>query len=346
MLSLFLLALAASSPPGEEDGPIARVPEFTLTERSGRKVARADLLGKVWIASFVLTRCPDGACPQVTRTVQRLQGELAGRKDVRFVTFTVDPERDDPEELKRYAHLHEADPDRWLFLTGAAEQVEGLLKAFLQPSKPDAKSKVRLHLPMLFVVDRSGDVVSYHRGMMDSRIQTEAEFEGGLRRLKRNVDKALTPPLPAWMPRDFPAFNASLNALATFLLLVGYWAIRARLVRVHVACMLTTLLVSALFLASYLFFHLYVKEGRATRFSEQAPDAPAWVAGLYAAILLSHTVLAVVATPMALATAYLALRGWWKAHVRLARWTFPVWLYVSTTGVVVYWMLYRLYPLP
>ena len=110
--------------------------------------------------------------------------------------------------------------------------------------------------------------------------------------------------------------------------------------------MVTTLLVSAVFLASYLFFHLVVKEGRATRFVDQAPDAPAWAAMLYAGILLSHTILAMVATPMALVTSYFGLRKWWAAHTRLSRWTFPIWLYVSITGVVVYWMLYRMFPAP
>jgi uncharacterized membrane protein YozB (DUF420 family) len=80
-----------------------------------------------------------------------------------------------------------------------------------------------------------------------------------------------------------------------------------------------------------------------TRFEDQAPGAPGWVRPLYLAILLSHTVLAAVVAPMALFTAYQGLRGRLDSHVRIARWTLPIWLYVSVTGVVVYWMLYRLY---
>jgi uncharacterized membrane protein YozB (DUF420 family) len=110
--------------------------------------------------------------------------------------------------------------------------------------------------------------------------------------------------------------------------------------------MLLTILVSAVFLASYLFFHIFVKEGVSTRFADQAPGAPAWLSYVYYGILISHTLLAVVATPLALYTAWLGLREQWERHVWLARWTFPIWLYVSTTGVVVYWMLYRLYPAP
>jgi uncharacterized membrane protein YozB (DUF420 family) len=150
--------------------------------------------------------------------------------------------------------------------------------------------------------------------------------------------------LPGWLPKDFPAFNATLNALAGALLLLGFAAIRGRRVRLHATCMLAAIAVSAIFLASYLFYHLIVKEGRPTHFSEQAPGAPAWVAYLYLGILGTHTLLAVVVAPLALFTAYQGLRGHIVRHVRVARWTLPLWLYVSITGVVVYWMLYRLYP--
>jgi uncharacterized membrane protein YozB (DUF420 family) len=108
--------------------------------------------------------------------------------------------------------------------------------------------------------------------------------------------------------------------------------------------MLAALAVSALFLASYLYYHFAVLGGKPTYFSERAPDAPVWVARLYYGILLSHTLLAVVVAPLALVTAYLGLSGRFKRHVKIARWTLPLWLYVSITGVVVYWMLYRLYP--
>jgi uncharacterized membrane protein YozB (DUF420 family) len=145
------------------------------------------------------------------------------------------------------------------------------------------------------------------------------------------------------MSVDFPALNASLNAAAGVLILVGYGCIRRRLVRAHAACMLSALAVSTVFLASYLYYHFAVKHGIATSFRSQWPDAPAAVAYLYYAVLLTHTPLAVVVAPLALFTAWQALRGRFDRHVRLARWLLPMWLYVSVTGVVVYWMLYRLY---
>jgi uncharacterized membrane protein YozB (DUF420 family) len=147
-------------------------------------------------------------------------------------------------------------------------------------------------------------------------------------------------------PEAFPPLNASLNATAALLLAVGYFAIRRRFVRLHVGCMLSALTVSTIFLGSYLYYHLAIKHGQATRFQDQAPDAPDWVRHLYLGILLTHTVLAVVAAPLALFTAYQGLSGRFQRHVRVARWTLPIWLYVSITGVVVYWMLYRLYATP
>jgi uncharacterized membrane protein YozB (DUF420 family) len=144
-------------------------------------------------------------------------------------------------------------------------------------------------------------------------------------------------------PESFPGLNATLNGIAAILLLLGYAAIRSKLWRLHAACMLTALGVSVVFLASYLYYHLEIRHGQATRFEDQAPSAPDWVRVVYLTILLSHTLLAVVTPPLALFTACQGLRGRFDRHVRVARWTLPVWIYVSVTGVVVYWMLYRLY---
>jgi uncharacterized membrane protein YozB (DUF420 family) len=147
-------------------------------------------------------------------------------------------------------------------------------------------------------------------------------------------------------PDDLPTVNAILNATSAVLLTAGYAAIRSRKVTLHKACMLAALAVSAVFLASYLYYHFAVKHGQPTRFAQRAPEAPDWIGHLYMGVLLSHTVLATVVAPLALYTSYLALRDRLVRHVRVARWTLPIWLYVSVTGVVVYWMLYRLYPGP
>ncbi len=142
-------------------------------------------------------------------------------------------------------------------------------------------------------------------------------------------------------PADLPTLNAVLNGLSAILLMTGYVAIRRRVVLFHKVCMLSALCVSTLFLVSYLYYHLAVKGGEPTRFSEEGAARL-----VYFAILLSHTGLAIVVAPLALFTAYQGLRNRLSRHVKVARWTLPIWLYVSITGVVVYWMLYHLYPSP
>jgi putative membrane protein len=129
--------------------------------------------------------------------------------------------------------------------------------------------------------------------------------------------------------------NAILNATATVLLLAGFVFIRRKQVAAHRACMLSALAVSAVFLISYLTYHYHVGE---VRFS-----GTGWVRPLYFMILIPHVMLAGLIVPLALATAYFALQTRFTTHRKIARWTWPLWMYVSITGVVIYFMLYRLY---
>jgi uncharacterized membrane protein YozB (DUF420 family) len=142
-------------------------------------------------------------------------------------------------------------------------------------------------------------------------------------------------------PGDWPSFNAALNATCAVLLLAGYGAVRKGRIALHKTCMLAALAVSAVFLASYLYYHIAIRGGQPTYFT-----GPPAIRVIYLTILLSHTVLAAVVAPLALYTAWRGLTGKIDQHVRVARWTLPIWLYVSITGVVVYWMLYHLYPPP
>lgn len=138
-----------------------------------------------------------------------------------------------------------------------------------------------------------------------------------------------------------PHVNASLNALATCLLVAGYLLIRQRREQAHKLVMLCCFGVSVIFLACYLTYHFNTEIVR--RLGEQAVGVVRY--GYYG-ILVSHIVLAAAVPFLAVATIYLGLRDRRVAHRRLARWTFPIWLYVSVTGVVVYVMLYWLYPIP
>jgi putative membrane protein len=134
--------------------------------------------------------------------------------------------------------------------------------------------------------------------------------------------------------RDLPAVNAALNATGFLLLLLGYALIRAGRRTAHRAVMLSAAFTSGLFLVSYLTYHAAVGS---VRFRGQGG-----MRTLYLAILGSHSLLAAVTVPLALVTLLHALRGRFGAHKRMARVTLPIWAYVSVTGVVIYWMLYRL----
>jgi uncharacterized membrane protein YozB (DUF420 family) len=137
-----------------------------------------------------------------------------------------------------------------------------------------------------------------------------------------------------------PAINAGLNGLAALLLIVAYLAIRRRRIRLHQGLMVAAFCTSVAFLACYLYYHLVVKRGEPTSFT-----IPGWPKAAYLTILLTHTVLAAAVAVLAPVTLYLgfgATRG--NRHKQIARWTLPIWLYVSVTGVVVYVMLYHLYP--
>ncbi|MDR7419558.1 MAG: DUF420 domain-containing protein [Armatimonadota bacterium] len=134
----------------------------------------------------------------------------------------------------------------------------------------------------------------------------------------------------------FPTINAGLNGAAAALLATGYAAIRRRRIAVHRRLMLTAVATSALFLVSYLYYHA---QAGTTRFAGQG-----WIRTLYFAVLATHTALAAVILPLAVTTLSRALRGRFLEHRRIARVTLPVWIYVSVTGVVVYLMLYHIYP--
>ncbi len=141
---------------------------------------------------------------------------------------------------------------------------------------------------------------------------------------------------------ELPAVNACLNGLSALFLVAGYLFIRNGGRTGHRNCMVAAFVTSALFLACYLTYHGYLAwhlHKGPTRFLE-----PAWFRPIYLAILLTHTVLAVVIVPMVLRTLWHALKQNFEAHKRLARWTWPLWMYVSVTGVVIYLLLYQVFP--
>ena len=141
-------------------------------------------------------------------------------------------------------------------------------------------------------------------------------------------------PGPVIPLHDFPAIDAALNATSAVLLVAGYAFIRRKKVAAHRTCMVSAFSASSLFLVCYLYYHSH---HGITRFQGQGA-----VRTVYFALLISHTILAVVIVPLVLVTLYWAVVGRFDRHPKIARWTLPLWLYVSVAGVVVYWMLYHL----
>ena len=146
------------------------VPEFALTERSGRPFSGGELKGKVWVADFIFTSC-SGPCPLVSARFQELQQMVERSSDVRLVSFTVDPETDTPEVLTRYADRLHADPVKWLFLTGEKSYLYTLIQRhFLLPVTPNpqgarASEGAVLHSTKLVLVDARGEVRGFYDGL-------------------------------------------------------------------------------------------------------------------------------------------------------------------------------------
>ena len=141
---------------------------------------------------------------------------------------------------------------------------------------------------------------------------------------------------------DLPAVNATLNGLSAVFLTAGYVFIRRRNQAMHRNCMIAAFVTSALFLACYLTYHGYlglVLHRGPTRFV----NPPRW-RPIYLAILLTHTVLAVVIVPLIFMSLNRARKQRFEAHKKIARWTWPLWMYVSVTGVLIYFLLYRIFP--
>jgi len=140
------------------------------------------------------------------------------------------------------------------------------------------------------------------------------------------------------LPFNLPLMNATLNGVTGIFLIIGYLMIRSNRTRPHIVMMSCALVSSALFLTGYITNHI-LRHGLVTRFT-----AHGWIRPAYFTLLISHTFLAVVTVPMVICTVIPALKAKYGEHRAIARWTLPIWLYVSVTGVIVYMMLYRWYP--
>lgn len=144
------------------------LPDFSLTERSGKTVTRADLIGKINVVDFIFTSCA-AQCPQVTAQMVKMQSFALPRwTNVQLVSLTVDPERDTPETLSEYARGYSADPSRWIFLTGARDKLDDLTRngfkvASGSPAPVDTSPDAILHSVSLVLVDGQGRIRGYYQ---------------------------------------------------------------------------------------------------------------------------------------------------------------------------------------
>ena len=146
-----------AEPRGSVLAVFGQAPDFTLTERSGEAFSKKDLAGKPWIADFIFTSCA-GQCPLMSQQMKKLQGLFPKESSFRFVSFTVDPERDTPQVLSQYADRYEAEKERWFFLTGPKQEMNRILNGFfLSPVDQPAMHSIRFIL-----IDREGQMRGYY----------------------------------------------------------------------------------------------------------------------------------------------------------------------------------------
>jgi uncharacterized membrane protein YozB (DUF420 family) len=308
----------------------ATVSDFTLTNQNGQTVTLSNLRGQIWIADVIFTRCP-GQCLIMSQHMKELQGRLPAVQPIRLVSFTTDPAYDKPPIFKKYAERFGANDERWSFLTGDKStlhrvEVEDMKLAVVD--KPVAQQEVPndlfIHSEKFVLLDKFGRVRGYFDG----------ETPGVIAEVLAAADTVAHETLSV---HDLPAVNGTLNALSAIFLTFGFIFIRRKNVHAHRICMLSAFITSVIFLICYLTYHIFIHH--VTRFQN-----PAWFRPIYLAILGTHTILAVVIVPLILISLSRALKARFAAHKKIARWTWPLWMYVSVTGVIVYLILYQIFP--
>jgi protein SCO1 len=346
---------------------------FQLEASSGRIVTQADLSERVWISAFVFTRCPL-SCPRISSAMKGLQSRLA-RTNVLLVSISVDPEYDTPPILAAYAQRFGALEDRWWFLTGSKSSVHELIQkqfklalAETTAADRDEGAEMISHSDRLALVDR-GQIVGFFDssdGESLDALVAEASRRAlpGWVRFLPTVNASLNGLcagllLVGWiLIRWRHALDVGPNFIQEVIEFVGRIFILRRpapfrekfvssadparelplilrpAVRAHATCMLLAVTASTLFLTSYLVYH-----GQAGSVSFRHGG---WLRIVYFTILLSHTALATLGVvPLVILTLIRALRHDYQKHAQIAQVTFPIWLYVSVTGVVIYLMLYH-----
>ena len=335
------------------------VDDFSLIDQTGSPVTLADLKGRPWVANFIFTRCVYECplmCGKIRNLIRDLNHDPAHPNRVRFVTITVDPHHDSQKMIQQFAEIYEADPKEWLFLTGDKEPIYQLIRHGFKVAAWEKFGSDRLpgmefaHGMHLIHVDETGKILGRYESMNDQDLVTlQRVLEGKIETPKRHKPAPATSPaalspvsplakLPAWA-RRLPRTNAALNALATMLLLTGFVAIKAKNVSLHKRIMLFAFGVSIAFLGCYLTNHFALHKYTGEH-GKKFLGTPA-ISKVYYTILITHVILATAVPVLASMTIWRGLKEQWESHRRWAKVTFPIWLYVSVTGVIIYWLLYH-----
>lgn len=339
-------------------------PHIMLTDQNGRPFDSESLRGKIWAVDFIFTNCA-GPCPIMTTNLRSLQAAIGPSDEIHFVSVTCDPWRDDAATLKTYAESYEADLSQWSFVTGDFAEVQKYAgQLLLTAENPHQAAEARaqgevdgaplddvetpvgggespsgpiVHSTRIALIDRAGMVHDWYVGtdpddmkrlIADVRTLTAADTAvSGV-----SADVSV-----------LPLVNACLNALAAALLLIGRLLIRRGNRIAHQRVMIAAFLASVAFLVSYIAYHWMRRQATGVAHTPWTVDgAIRWI---YYFILITHVILAATVPFLAVRTLYLATAGRFDAHRRLARITWPIWMYVSVTGVIVYLMLNQLQPM-
>ncbi len=312
---------------------ISQVGSFSLTNQLGQISRLQDLLGQVWVANIIFTRCP-GPCREMSTRMSALQTAFATSPEVRFVSLTADPEFDTPAVLKRYSETFNADPQRWLFLTGPKADIVRLAVEELKLTAVDKETAQRTAPEDMFIHSTLSVLVD-SRGRLRGAVEV-AEANG-----PAQVEAQVKLLLAEWgflRVTDLPAVNASLNAIAGLLLILGLVFILRGQREAHQHCMLSAFVCSCVFLICYVTHKILVR-------GVHTPlGVGGWILKAYHVMLVSHIILAITVVPLALITIRRGVTARYELHKKIARWTWPIWMYVSVTGVLIYFMLYHWFP--
>lgn len=300
--------------------PLFYAPKFDLIDQNGRPFSSESLKGRPWIGGFVFTNC-SGPCPLMFSQMSALQARIPD-KQIKFVLFSVDPQRDTPAVRKKKLADLDGDESRWSFVSGEYDDVQRIAREMMLAGGEG--NDPLLHSDRFLLFDKNGQC----RARFDSNFNEE-------------MDRLAAASMALLHERSrshlLPLINSCFNAASVVLLICGFVFIRQGIWRAHATCMIAALCTSAAFLVGYL-LNQYLHGTKSSNLPAGALKV------VYLTMLFSHMVLAVVMLPMILTTLLRAATKKWDKHRAIARPTLAIWVYVSITGVLVYIALYHLIP--